>query len=79
MPLERELQKYEAELPALLANEGKFVLIADDEVIGIYETYGDALKVGYEKKKLDPFLVKQIKRIEPIYCFTRPVVQACPT
>jgi hypothetical protein len=73
-PLERELQTYQEQLPNLLVQEGKFVLIADGEVIDTYETYADALKVGYEKKRLHPFLVKQIKSIEPIYSFSRPLL-----
>ena len=73
--LEREMQKYKAELPRLLVqNEGKYVLIADDEIVGIYETYADAMNVGYQTRKLEPFLVKQIKEVDPVHYITRPVL-----
>lgn len=71
--LQKELATYEAHKQELVGQgEGQFVLIQDDKVVGIYATYGDALKVGYEKFKLDtPFLVKQISAIERVQFFTR--------
>jgi hypothetical protein len=43
-----------------LAEEGKFVVVSGDQVVGAYTSYEDALKVGYEKFGLKPFLVKKI-------------------
>jgi hypothetical protein len=71
MPLERELSVYEANLMDLLANEGKYVLIAGDDISGTFDSYEDALTAGYDRYGLEPFLVKQINRAEPILYFTR--------
>ena len=64
MALEKELETYHLKLPELKADEGKFVVIHDDEVAGTFTSAEDAIKAGYEKYKLEPFLVKQIKMIE---------------
>lgn len=71
MPLERELAVYKAKLPELTAHEGKFVLIHADEVIDIYDTYEDAVKEGYARFKLEPFLVKQIHAFEQVQFISR--------
>jgi hypothetical protein len=71
MALEKEQAVYARELPKLLAQEGKHVLIHGDTVVGVYDTYNDALKVGYEQFGLDPFLVKRIQAVEQVHCFTR--------
>ncbi len=73
MSLDRELNTYERELPSLLTDEGKYVLIRGDAVVSTYASYEDAIKAGYEKFGLDPFLVKQIQAIEQIQCFSRPI------
>ena len=54
-----------------MADEGKFVLIHGDNVAGTFTSWEDALKIGYEKLKLDPFLVKQIQAIEPVVFISR--------
>jgi hypothetical protein len=59
--LEKELATYRDNLQSVLANEGKFVLIHDSEVAGIFDTYADALSEGYQRSKLDPFLIRQIQ------------------
>ena len=72
MPLEKELSVYDANLIDLvLANEGKYVVIFGSEIGGVFESYEEALKAGYDKYELEPFLVKQINRNEPIYYFSR--------
>ena len=38
MALAREMETYRRELPQLLRDEGKFVLIHGDDVAGIYDT-----------------------------------------
>ena len=73
MVLEHELKTYEQRLPDLRAHEGKFVLIHDDEVVGIFVAYEDAIRAGYEKYGLSPFLVKQIHAVERVQYFTRPI------
>lgn len=64
MALEKELATYNAKLPELKAHEGKFVLIHADEVIDTFSSYDDAIKEGYTRFKLSPFLVKQIHTFE---------------
>ena len=46
MALEKELETYKNELPKLLANEGKYVLIVGDKVIDFFAAYEDAVKEG---------------------------------
>ena len=77
--LETELKTYEAQKQNLLADEGKYVVIHGTKVLGIYATYEDALKVGYEKCKLEPFLVKKIQAVEPVNFVSRDIPLECPT
>ncbi len=79
MSLEKELETFKRELPGLLAQEGKFVLVAGDAVIGTYAAYEDALAAGYEKCGLKPFLVKKIQAVEQVQYFSRDVGFTCPT
>jgi hypothetical protein len=65
--LQKEIETYNARLPELLGSIGKFVLIKDDKIEGTYDTYADALKVGYERFQLQPFMVKQIAPAEKIH------------
>jgi len=77
MALEKELETYKSKLPELSADEGKFVLIKDAEVIGTFGSYEDAIKDGYEKFGVKtPFLVKQIKTIEQAHFISRFVCAA---
>lgn len=81
MALEKELETFNRELPNLLAQngEGKFVVICGKEVTGIYEAYADAIKVGYEKCGLNPFLVKKIQTVEQVQYFSRDLDFSCRT
>ena len=72
MALEKELSVYNTNLIDLLPSEGKFVVIRGENIAGIsFDTYDDALSFGYEKYGLEPFLVKQVARAEPIHYFSR--------
>jgi hypothetical protein len=71
MALERELETYRQNLPGLLDNEGKYVLVQGDQVVDVFGTYEDALKQGYAKFGLTPFLVKQIQSVEQVYFISR--------
>ena len=78
-PLEQERRTYEEKKPELLsASAGKFVVIHGDEVAGVWDTQEDALRAGYGRFKLEPFLVKEISEVERVHYFTRdmPVCQA---
>jgi hypothetical protein len=71
MALEQELATYHAKLPELKADEGKFVLIHGTQVAGVFTSYEDAIKIGYEKFGLQPFLVKQIQAVERVQFISR--------
>ena len=77
--LATELKTYEEHKQELLADEGKFVLIHGRDILGTYGTYEDALKIGYEKCKLKPFLVKQIQAVEQAHYFSRDLPAECLT
>jgi hypothetical protein len=74
MALEKELATYHAKLPEWKGNEGKFVLIHGTDVIDTFSSYEDAIKEGYSRFKLEPFLVKQIQTVEQVQFVTRFVV-----
>lgn len=79
MALEKELETYRQKLPELRAEEGKFVLIHDQEVVGTYTSYEDAVKAGYAKYGVaSHFLVKQIQVVEQVHFVSR-FVYPCPT
>ena len=71
MTLEKELETYKNKFPELKDNEGKFVLIHGEDVVNVFSTYEDALKQGYQKFGLTPFLVKQIQTIEQVQFISR--------
>jgi hypothetical protein len=76
MALEKELATYKSKLPELTESEGKFVLIHGDDVVDTYTSYEDAIKDGYARFKLEPFLVKQIHAIEQVQFVSR-FVERC--
>ena len=78
MALEKELETYYAQLEKLLAHEGRFVVIHGDEIEGIWQTFEDALKAGYKKFGLSPFMVKQILAVEPVHHYTHELPPQCP-
>ncbi|MBK8267029.1 MAG: retroviral-like aspartic protease [Planctomycetes bacterium] len=69
MALEKEIATYKRELPNLTGQDGKFALVYQDEMGGIFDTYDDALKTGYEKYGLEPFMVKRIESVEQVQFF----------
>lgn len=69
--LEKELATYASRRAEFANEEGRYVVIAGEQVIGIYDTYQDALSSGYKSVKLEPFLVKQISSIEGVANFSR--------
>jgi hypothetical protein len=72
--LEKELETYKNKLPELKQHEGKFVLIKGEEIIDTFTSYEDAIKEGYKRFNLEPFLVKQIHAIEQIQFISRSIV-----
>lgn len=73
MLLETEMSTYTKELPSLLAQGGKYVLIGGSSVVGVFDTYREAMRAGYSAFKLDAFLVKQIASAQQIERITRTV------
>jgi hypothetical protein len=67
--LAKEYETYKAKLPELARHEGKFVLIHGADVVGLFDSYEEALAAGYQKIGLDkPFFVRKISPVEiPIY------------
>lgn len=63
--LKTELETFEAMKSGLLQHEGKFAVISGKDLLGVYSSYEDALKIGYEKCGLKRFLVKKIQAVEP--------------
>lgn len=66
---------YEKEKARLMAegSTGKFALVGDGKIVGVWETYEDALQSGYERFGVDAkFLVKKIQGpIDGILFFSR--------
>jgi hypothetical protein len=59
--LEKEIKIFEEKLPELLQNEtGKFVLIKENQVIGIFVAMEDALVCGYKEYLNQPFFIREI-------------------
>jgi hypothetical protein len=79
MALEKEMETFQQNLPNLLCESGKYVVVSGDQIAGIYGTYEDALKVGYEKYGLKPFLVRKIQAVEQVQYFTRDIDVECLT
>ena len=64
-PLETELKTHQQRRDHLPGTaEGKFVLLRNQEVVGVYDSKMDAIAEGYRRFGHVPSLVKQILRIE---------------
>ena len=77
MALEQELATYKAKLPELHDQQGQFALIRGNDLKGVFGTYDDALKAGYDTFGLNPFLVKQIQVIEQAQFISRLAAPVC--
>ncbi len=77
MGLDRELATYEAHLLELLADEGKFVVIKGDQILGAFSSYEEALRAGYDHYGATTFLVRKIQRDEPVHYFAHDI--PCPS
>jgi hypothetical protein len=76
--LETELATFHRLLNAELANsEGRYALIAGDGLLGVFDSYNDALTAGYKERKLEPFLVKRVSAVETLATFTRDIGNSC--
>ena len=75
--LDQELATYQAQKDDLLGKaRGKFVLIKNNQIIGIFDTKNDAIRQGYERFGNVPFLVKEILEFEIPLNFTSNLIKA---
>ncbi len=72
-PLYQEWNTYRREVARLLAegNEGRWMLIANQEIVGLWDTESEANRVRLERFPTQPVLVKQVLTREPIVRCTR--------
>jgi hypothetical protein len=60
-----ENKTYQNILPELSKTDlGKFVLIKESELIGVYQTKKEALDAGYDKFNDELFLVREILKVK---------------
>ena len=68
--LKEEIETYKKNKEELVAkHNGKFVLIKGTNIIDVYDTQKDAVKIGLDKFGNTPFLVKKVEEIEPVQNF----------
>ena len=74
MALEREYRAFRDKLGDsewAAKNHGKYVLVKEDKVIQTFDSYGDALRGGYDRFGLGAFLVKQASAMEQAHFISR--------
>jgi hypothetical protein len=65
--LAQEIATYRNRLPELLLRqEGQYVLIKGSDVAGVFRDRSEALREGYQRFGVVPFLVRQIVASEPV-------------
>jgi len=65
--LAEEMATYRDHLTSLLqGQQGRYVLIKGTEVVGVFHDRSEALREGYERFGVVPFLVRQIIACEPV-------------
>ena len=79
---EKEIATYRRELPGWLAEGqgGRSVLIRGDQVLGIWETWAEAVEVGRDRFGLEPIFVVPIdaRDIERYALLDAALAQQCP-
>jgi hypothetical protein len=69
---DRERATYHRVKPDLLVNdEGKYVVIVGDEIVGPLGSHEEAERAGYDRFGLGPLYVKQVLAEEPVVELTR--------
>lgn len=67
-PRAQEMRTYEAHKAELLrTSKGKYVLIKDADIIGLYDREADAFSEGYQRFRLTGFSVRQVLQREKVY------------
>lgn len=63
-----DLATYRAHLADMAKeHEGEYVLIREGEIIGFFPDFSAAVREGYRRFGLVPFLAKEVTAIEPVY------------
>lgn len=73
-PISKEIEYYRRHFRDWEGREGEYVLIKGEAVVDFFSSYDDALKYGYQKFSLEPFLVKQINAVERAHFISRNIV-----
>ena len=74
MALENIMEVFRRNRSRLLAdptNEGRYALVDEERVVGVYPSFDAALAVGHELFGLKPFLVQQVVEHEIPKYFSR--------
>jgi hypothetical protein len=71
LALEKELETYRQKLSELQQHKGRFVLVRGDDIVDTFTSFALALEAGHERFGLEPFLVKQVRSVEPMRCSAR--------
>lgn len=67
-----EMAAFVAHLPALLeAHQGEFVAVVDTQILGVWPTREEALDAAVDRAGDGPFMVRQVRAVEPIRRFSR--------
>ncbi len=70
MPLETEMRYFESmKAEWLKLHLGKFALIKEAQLIGVFDTDAAAFQAGVAQFGAEPFLVKQVVDSEPVQQF----------
>jgi len=64
----RDVMAFRRELPRLLAegNEGKWALIKDAEIVGVYDTLDEGHWDGRKRFLLEPFILQPVREWQPV-------------
>ena len=67
-PIAREWNLYRREAGRLLAegNEGKWLLVKGDAIIGIWDTEDEARAIALQRYLMQPCLIHQVRSREPL-------------
>jgi hypothetical protein len=57
----------------LARHEGKFVVVVGEEILGPFDSFGEARWEGYERFGLGPLYVKQVLAEEPVVSTSRDI------
>ena len=65
--LESEIATYCRELPNLVEQEGKWIVIVGRRIVGIYGCVGEACVAAFNEVGFAPCLMRKIQQTEPVY------------